>query len=57
MDVQRVRVGVQNLSMMAMYSSLTECDGERIIWYADRKQFVVGKEIPDVMLADVKVPH
>ena len=57
MDVQRVCVGVQNLNMMAMYSSLTQRDGERIIWYADRKQFVVGKEIPDAMLADMKAPE
>ena len=56
MDTQRVRVGTQNLMMMAMYSSLTERDGRRIVWYADRKQFVVGKEIPDSMLADMTVP-
>jgi len=57
MDVQRVRVGTQKLSMMAMYSSLTELRGQpRIVWYADRKQFVVGKKIPDEMLADMIVP-
>ena len=56
MDTQRVRVGTQNLMMMAMYSSLTERKGERIIWYADRKQFIVGKLIPDDMLADMKPP-
>ncbi len=57
MDTQRVRIGVQNLLMMAMYSSLTERDGERIVWYADRKHFVLGKDIPDEMLADMVVPQ
>ena len=56
MDTERVRVGTQNLMMMAMYSSLTERNGRRIVWYADRKQFVVGKDIPDAMLADMTVP-
>ena len=56
MDTERVRVGTQNLMMMAMYSSLTELGGRRIVWYADRKQFVVGKDIPDDMLADMTVP-
>ena len=56
MDAQRVRVGVQNLAMMAMYSSLTERDGQRIVWYADRKHFVLGKHIPDAMLAELTVP-
>ena len=57
MDTQRVRVGVQNLTMMAMYSSLTERDGQRVVWYADRKHFVLGKEIPDQMLSDMVVPE
>ncbi len=56
MDAQRVRVGKQYLNMMAMYSSLTEINGQRIIWYADRKHFVVGKVIPDEMLEDMKAP-
>ena len=55
MDTQRVRVGTQKRMTMAMYSSLTEREGERIVWYADRKQFVVGKEIPDEMLAHMTV--
>ena len=56
MDTQRVRVGTQTMMMMAMYSSLTERGGKRIVWYADRKQFVLGKLISDKMLADMKAP-
>ena len=55
-DTQRVTVGVTSLTWMAMYASLTERNGERVFWYADRKQFVVGKRIADEMLADMKVP-
>lgn len=56
MDTQRVKVGVQGLTWLAMYASLTERDGRRIFWYADRKHFVVGKNIRDEMLADMHVP-
>ena len=32
---------------------LTEKDGKRILWYPDRKHFLLGKEIPDELLADM----
>ena len=56
-DTERVTVGVTSLTWLAMYASLTERDGERVFWYADRKQFVVGKRITDEMLSDMKVPE
>ena len=40
-----------------MYASLTERGGQRTFWYADRKQFVLGKNISDEMLADMKAPE
>jgi hypothetical protein len=40
-----------------MYASLTERDGRRIFWYADRKTFVVGKDMPDELLADMLPPE
>ena len=55
MDTQRVKAGVTALTWLAMYASLTEREGRRIFWYADRKQFVLGKEIPDEFLADMAV--
>ena len=57
MDTQRVKAGVTALTWLAMYASLTEREGRRIFWYADRKQFVLGKEIPDELLADMTVPE
>ena len=56
-DTHKVTAGVVQLWWLAMYSSLTERDGQRTFWYADRKQFVLGKKITDSMLADRTVPN
>jgi len=56
MDTQRVRAGVTRLTWLAMYASLTERAGERVLWYADRKQFVLGRRIGDDLLADMRAP-
>lgn len=55
-DTQGVGVGWENLFWLAMYSSLTERDGQRIFWYPDRKHFLLGRYLPDDMLADRIVP-
>jgi len=55
-DTHKVTAGVVRLWWLAMYASLTERDGQRTFWYADRKQFVLGKKITDSMLADRTVP-
>ena len=57
MDTQRVKTGVTALDWLAMYASLTEKDGRRIFWYADRKTFVLGRNITDEMLAEMTVPE
>lgn len=57
MDTQKVKIGPEGLIWLAMYASLTERDGRRIFWYADRKHFVLGKDIPDEWLADMMVPN
>ena len=41
---------------LSMYASLTEHDGERILWYSDRKMFGLGRFITDEMLAEMTVP-
>ena len=53
------KVGVFPLYMwwLSMYSSLTERDGRRILWYTDRKLFSLGKYITDEMLAPLTVPE
>ncbi|MXZ34552.1 MAG: hypothetical protein F4Z21_04670 [Acidobacteria bacterium] len=42
---------------LSMYASFTEHRGKRILWYADRKIFVLGRHITDEMLADMTVPR
>lgn len=41
----------------ASYGSLTELKGERVLWYPDRKHFLVGKIIPEDWLMEMKVPE
>ncbi len=55
MDTHKVQAGGTALDGLAMYASLTEREGRRIFWYADRKTFVLGKDISDEMLADMLV--
>jgi len=41
----------------ATYVSLTEHDGRRVLWYPDRKSFLLGKLIPDSLLDAMQVPE
>lgn len=41
----------------AAYPSLSRIDGKHILWYPDRKGFLLGKEIRSQWLADMKVPR
>lgn len=41
---------------LALYSSLTVEDGEPVLWYPDRKFFLLGKIIPRTLLDTMKVP-
>jgi hypothetical protein len=40
----------------AAYTSLTEHKGHRVLWYPDRKGFLLGKYIPDNWLDSFRVP-
>ena len=55
-DTHGVGAGPEKLVWLTQYSSLTEKDGQRIYWYADRKHFLLGRYITDELLADMKVP-
>ena len=55
-DTDGVSAGVQNRLDCGTYGSLTEQDGSRVLWYPDRKHFLLGKEITDDLLADMPVP-
>jgi len=41
---------------LAMYSSLTPTADGHILWYPERKFFLLGKRIPRAMLAEISVP-
>jgi hypothetical protein len=56
-DSDGVSAGVQNRTEMGTYDSLTERNGKRILWYPDRKHFLLGKRITDEWLADMNVPE
>jgi hypothetical protein len=40
----------------APYVSITEIAGRRVLWYPDRKAFLLGKILPDSWLDQMKVP-
>ncbi len=43
-------------SGLSMYASFTTRNGRNVLWYPDRKFFLLGKEITDAFLADMIVP-
>ena len=55
-DSDGTPAGVQYRTEMGTYSSLTEHKGQRVIWYPDRKHFLLGKIVTDEWLADLEVP-
>ena len=56
-DTQKVGVFPLYMVWLAMYASLTEREGKRILWYTDRKIFCLGRYITDEMLAPLTVPR
>ena len=57
LDTDGVVFGPKGPASVGMYPSLTEWRGERILWYPDRKHFLLGKRLPDSLLKDMKVPN
>ena len=55
-DTDRVPGGIQNRIEYGAYSSLTEHRSRRILWYPDRKHFLLGRLVPDELLGDMNVP-
>lgn len=56
LDTGGVIFGPKATASVAMYPSLTEWRGDRILWYPDRKHFLLGKRLPDALLEDMAVP-
>jgi hypothetical protein len=46
-DTQDVPVGPKATAEVATYTSMTEWHGKRVLWYPDRKYFLLGKYISD----------
>jgi hypothetical protein len=40
-----------------MYASTTRTDDGHILWYPDRKFFLLGKRVQSKMLAEMPVPE
>lgn len=56
MDTAGIPVGPKNTAEIATYTSLTERNGQRVLWYPDRKYFLFGKYLCDDLLAPLTVP-
>ncbi len=56
LDTQGVPVGPKGTAEIATYTSVTEWRRRRVLWYPDRKHYLLGKVIDDELLADMNVP-
>ena len=56
LDTQGVIVGPKKTAEIATYPSLTEWHGKRVLWYPDRKFYLLGKFLPDSLLSELEVP-
>ncbi len=50
-DTDGIIVGPKQTAEIATYTSYTEYKGKRILWYPDRKYYLLGKYITDEILA------
>jgi hypothetical protein len=42
---------------LSLYASFTTCNNSDILWYPDRKIFLLGKKIRKEFLSDLEVPN
>lgn len=56
LDTRGVIVGPKKTAEIATYPSLTEWRGQRVLWYPDRKYYLLGKYLPDSLLVDMRAP-
>jgi hypothetical protein len=55
MDTDGIIVGPKKTAEIATYTSFTETKGRRVLWYPDRKYYLLGKFITDEWLQGMKV--
>ena len=51
LDTNDIPVGPKGTAEIGTYTSLTESGGKRILWYPDRKYYLLGKFLTDDVLA------
>ena len=56
LDTGGVPVGPKGTAEIATYTRPTESTGKRILWYPDRKYYLLGKYIANDIIADMIVP-
>lgn len=57
LDTNGVEIGPKKTAEIATYTGITEWPGRRVLWYPDRKYYLLGKYLPDELLADMKAPQ
>jgi len=57
LDTDGIKFGPKGTASIAMYPCLTEYKRKHVLWYPDRKHFLLGKYITGEMLADMTVPE
>lgn len=57
LDNDGVIVSPKGTNEIATYTSFTIYKGKQILWYPDRKYYLLGKYITDEMLSDMNVPN
>ena len=55
LDTDGIPIGPKRTDEIATYTSFTQYKGRQILWYPDRKYFLLGKYITDGLLEDSKV--
>ena len=57
LDTNNIPVGPKGTAEVATYPSVTEKNNRRILWYPDRKHYLLGKYLPDKIFDNLKVPE
>jgi hypothetical protein len=56
LDTDGIPLGPKNTAEIATYTSYTEYGGQRVLWYPDRKYYLLGRYITDEVLAGLECP-
>jgi hypothetical protein len=49
-------IGATGSGSLSMYASFTRVGGRDMLWYPDRKCFLLGREITPQLLAGMEIP-